>query len=135
MTTRRNFARAARKIERMGAGVKRPLGSGLRQIGEEIMTDAKASSAGRGVPVDTGALRASGQAEGPRPDVTVLLSFGDSSAPYALRQHEDMTYHHTVGEPRYLVRAVDRWEPNGSAAIEGLRLQAEATATRVARSP
>lgn len=134
-TTRRNFARAARKLSTYGRRVRRPLGGALRQIGEEIMTDAKASSPGRGVPVDTGVLRNSGRVTGPRPNLTVLLSFGDAAAPYALIQHESMDFAHTVGEPRYLVRAVDRWKPNGSSAIEGLKIQATALAARIGALP
>ena len=134
MSTRRNFARAARKIEAFGNGMRPPLGSGLRQIGEEIMTDVKASAPGHGVPVDTGVLRGSGRVEGPRSDLTVLLSFGGAAAPYALRQHEDMTYRHTVGEARYLVRGVDRWRPGGSAAIRALKQQAEWLARRLGRA-
>jgi hypothetical protein len=133
VSTRRNFARAARKIEAFSHGMRQPLGSGLRQIGEEIMTDVKASAPGYGVPVDTGALRASGRVEGPRSDLTVLLSFGDAATSYALRQHEELDYRHPVGEARYLVRGVDRWRPGGSAAIRALRRQAEWLAARIGR--
>lgn len=132
MTTRRNFARAARNVRRFGNGMRPPLGTALRGIGEEIMTDVRASSEGHGVPRDEGVLAASGRVEGPRPDVSVLLSFGDASAPYALRQHEELDYRHTVGEPRYLVRGVDRWKPNGSAAVAALKRNAEQAARRAA---
>ena len=131
-TTRRNFARAARRVRHFGNGMKPPAGTALRMIGEEIMTDVRASSPGRGVPRDEGVLAASGRVEGPRPDVSVLLSFGDAAAPYALRQHEELDYHHTVGEARYLVRGVDRWRPGGSAAMAGLKRNAEAAARRAA---
>lgn len=134
-STRRNFRRAARKMQRFSRAAGLTMGPTLRMLGEEIMTDVKASRPGHGVPVDTGVLRNSGRVTGPRPDVTVLLSFGDAAAPYALRQHEEMDFAHTVGEPRYLIRGVDRWEPNGSAAIEAMSKLAEATAARIGARP
>jgi len=97
---------------------------GLRLIGEEIMTDAKASAAGHGVPVKTGALRASGTVEQPEP-LVVELSFGGAAAPYALAVHENVAAHHTVGEARYLVRALERWQPGSSAAMEALQRNTE----------
>lgn len=121
--TRRNFARAAKKLDRFGAGAKRIAGSGLRIIGEEIMTDAKASRPGHGVPRDTGTLAGTGAVTGPRRDGTVLLSFGGPAAPYALYQHEVLDLAHTVGEARYLVRAVDRWRPDRTAAWNAQRKQ------------
>lgn len=129
--TRANFARSARKIERYSRGVSGHAVSGLRQIGEEVMTDVKAARPGRGVPVDTGALRASGEVEGPRADRTVLLGFGDASSGYALIQHERLDFVHPVGEARYLVRGLDRWLPGGSSAMRALREQVEALGARI----
>lgn len=130
-TTRRNFSRAALRIERYRRSMGRTFASGMRQIGEEIMTDAKVSRPGRGVPRDTGALAGSGQVAGPRPDKSVLLSFGDQATEYALVQHERLDFHHKVGEARYLVRAVDRWTPAGSSARRALKEQAQAVARRI----
>ena len=134
--TIRDFKRAARRLELYGEQMFRPIGSGLRQIGEEIMTDVKASSPGRGVPVDTGTLRGSGKVEGPLSGTgDVLLSFGGAAAPYALIQHE-VQYHHKIGEVRYLTRGVNRWRPHGSAAMEALKIQAEYAAKVVkAKAP
>ncbi len=53
----------------------------------EIMAESK-----KIVPVMTGALRASGRVEPPRNrggDVSVLMSYGGSAAPYAFKVHED----------------------------------------------
>lgn len=132
--TARSFAMSAKKLTTFGRMMGASVPAALRAIGEEIMTDAKASSPGRGVPVDLGALRASGQVDGPRSDGTVLLSFGDSSTDYALVQHENLDYHHEIGEARYLVRPVDRWREDGSAAMRGLALQANAVAALARRS-
>lgn len=131
MSTRRNFARAARTVGKYRGEVGRKVvPRGLRIIGEEIMTDAKASLPGRGVPRDLGTLAASGRVEGPRGDGTVLLSFGDAASPYALIQHENLSYRHELGEPRYLVRAVDRWAPGGSAALAEMRKESRRIANR-----
>jgi hypothetical protein len=133
-STQQSFRDAARTIERLAKAQGQTLrqGAGLRVIGEEIMTDVKASRPGRGVPVDTGALRSTGRVTGPANGV-VRLSFGGTAAPYAIIQHEVLHFHHTVGEARYLVRGVERWTPNGSAAMQALREQAQATTRRVAQ--
>jgi hypothetical protein len=132
-----DFGTIARRIEAVGREVGHEMGSGLRVIGEAIMTDVKASRAGRGVPVDTGALRASGRVTGPTGlgEPRVRLSFGGASAPYALRQHEDLTLRHKVGEARYLVRGVERFQADGFDQVESaLRANAREGLERAARS-
>jgi len=76
----------------------------LYQVGEEIMKLAKEKY----VPVDLGALRASGYVKRHKEGstFTVELGFGGASAPYALIQHENMEYNHTTGGPKYLERPV-----------------------------
>lgn len=130
--TRRNFEEAAKKLRNYRKGlVGSAIPSGLRLIGEEIMTDVKASRANRGVPVDKGILRATGRVKGPT-NGEVELSFGGAAAPYALKQHEDTSLAHTVGEARFLIRATERWTPDGSSAIRALQANARAAA-RVAQ--
>lgn len=119
----RGFKESAHKIEVMARVGGDSFVSGLRVIGEEIMTDVKASRPGAGVPVDEGALRASGRVTGPEvrgSRAVVTLAFGGSAAPYALRQHEELQYRHTVGEARYLVRGAERWA-RGSRPADALR--------------
>ena len=127
--TEQSFRDAAKRINAAAKGIGQgSAGRGLRLIGEEIMTDCKASRPGAGVPRDTGALAGSGSVDGPVQTPLgplVELSFGGAAAPYALAQHEILTYHHTVGEARYLVRAMERWKPGGSAAMEALKENAE----------
>lgn len=89
------------------------LDASLRVQGEALMTDVKASRPGKGVPVDTGALRSSGTVEGPD-NHKVEVSFGGPAAPYALAQHERLDYSHSVGESRYLVRGWRRLKQSGS---------------------
>lgn len=76
----------------------------LYRKGEEIMKLAKEKY----VPVDLGALRASGYVKRYTEGKTfaVELGFGGPSAPYALIQHENMQYNHTTGGPKYLERPV-----------------------------
>ena len=125
--TRASFNAAAKRIEKLSKAVRRKVPSGLRVIGEEIMTDVKASRPGMGVPVDTGVLRGSGRVIGPLHN-TVELSFGSAAAFYALEQHENTALHHRLGEARYLVRGVDRWKANGASvkrALDDLRKAAD----------
>ena len=73
----------------------------LYQGAEAIVTESKE----RFVPVRWGALRASGHTLRPVTKagvVEVAMGFGGPSAPYAWRQHENLAYHHTVGQAKYL---------------------------------
>jgi hypothetical protein len=127
--TRESFRGAARRINQAARESGQAAGVALRGIGEEIMTDVKASRPGAGVPRDEGTLANSGRVEGPVPTPigpAVELSFGGAAAPYALVQHERDDYRHTVGESRYLVRGMERWRPGQSAAMEALRQNTEA---------
>lgn len=126
--TRTSFRLAAAAVRRYQEGIGVTFRQFARVVGEEIMTDVKASRPGAGVPRDEGTLAASGKVTGPKPagPIAVYLTFGNSAAPYAMRQHEDLTYRHPLGEARYLVRGVERWEPNGSAATAALAAQAAA---------
>lgn len=130
--TKMSFAKAARKLEEYYAGLGKPIASGLRQIGEEIIADVRVSRPGRGVPRDEGALASTLDVEQPASNV-VLLVAGGPAAEYAIVQHERMDYHHDVGEARYLVRGAERWKPDGSAAIAALSDQAAALAERLGK--
>lgn len=122
--TRDSFEEAAEAFARLETEMEKATDKGLREIGEEIMTDVKASRQGKGVPVDKGTLRSTGTVEGPDPEGVVTLAFGGPAAKYAITQHERTDYSHTVGESRYLVRGVDRWRAGGSAAFRALQAQA-----------
>ena len=124
----RNLKEVARKIETLARAGGEELVSGLRVIGETINTDVKASRRGAGVPKDTGALAASGQVTGPDPRGKVEIRYGGAAAPYALIQHENLEYHHTVGEARYLVRGLERWERGGNATDALRQMASEAIA-------
>lgn len=75
----------------------------MYQEGEQIMTRSKRTF----VPVDTGVLRGTGHVEEPviqGGSIEVTMGYGGPAAPYALRQHEDLTFNHPVGQAKYLER-------------------------------
>lgn len=136
VATERSFRKAAAAIARAAKKMQGDLGPNLRMIGEEIMTDVKASAPGHGVPVDKGTLRNTGRVEGPtgsKGAPKVSLSFGGPAAKYALVQHEVTTFKHTVGEARYLVRGMERWKPGGSSAMQAIQENARAGLAAVAK--
>lgn len=134
----KEFRKIAKSIERAYKDVGQRVPSGLRIIGEEIMSDVKASGPGKGVPIDTGVLRASGRVDGPKMvkgQPVVTLSFGGAAAPYALIQHEGLHFRHRLGEARYLVRGVQRYKPG--QAVRHIRINVEEglkTAARKSRT-
>lgn len=75
------------------------LAKALYTEAQEIMTKSR-----RLVPVDTGALRASGQVRtghsGREPYVEVV--YGGPAAPYAIYVHERMDLAHPVGQAKFL---------------------------------
>jgi hypothetical protein len=97
-------------LSRERKALRSALAKELYREAEQIMTKAKTSRPGQGVPVDTGVLRSTGHVVPPdlSPSSTgrvrVLLGFGGPAAPYALAQHERLDYSHEIGEPKYLER-------------------------------
>ena len=91
-------------LERIKHSLPAQSAQALYQVAEEILTLAKEKY----VPVDLGALKASGYVKRYTDGKTfvVELGFGGPSAPYALIQHENMQYNHTTGGPKYLERPV-----------------------------
>lgn len=91
----------ARKLALAGRNGPEAVVTTLYQQAERILTVSKMDY----VPVDTGALRASGFVEPPivqGPRVSVDLGFGGPAAPYAVLVHENLTAHHPVGQAKYL---------------------------------
>jgi hypothetical protein len=94
--TERSVRRSVRQIsERWPKKVRRS----LRQFAEEIIAAAKKLA-----PVDTGAMRNSGHVEmDKRPDkFRAELGFGGPAQSYTEDQHENFTYQHEVGGPKFL---------------------------------
>ena len=67
----------------------RRLGEGLTLAGEHILGEASDL-----VPHDSGVLQASGKVTTDAKALAVVISY---DTPYAVKQHEDMTYRHTGG--------------------------------------
>lgn len=91
-----------RKLEALEKAFPRRVAGALRQEAEVIMTRSKRDF----VPVDLGTLRSSGHVEDPKIGVdgtiSVTLAYGSAAAPYALIQHENPDFRHTVGTWKYL---------------------------------
>lgn len=104
MAQREIFLEGAAELEatlrRFGAAGRAELAGALYREGEAIMTEAKSLC-----PVDTGALRASGQVRPPFNDgeaLVVEMGFGNTAVNYALYVHEDLTAHHENGQAKFL---------------------------------
>jgi hypothetical protein len=90
--------------------------AGLFAVGNNIMTVAKER-----VPVDLGALRASGYVSEPQREggsVVVELGFGGAAAAYAVRQHEDLSLNHPGGgQAKFLESALDEARPSLASKV------------------
>ena len=89
-----------RLMDQFGARAEHAMRGILYREGESIMSGAK-----KQVPVETGTLRNSGFVELPEESsgtLSVTIGFGGAAAPYALRQHEDLTFHHKEGNAKFL---------------------------------
>lgn len=78
--------RLNRNLRQLGSRMPQVIGKALFAEGEAIMAASK-----RLVPVDTGALRSSGNVQLPKVDAlkaTITLSYGGAAAPYAVFVHE-----------------------------------------------
>lgn len=105
-----------RLAELEGEG-ERAVAAGLRVLGEKIRGDSILQT-----PVDTGNLRASHyveSADGVRGPI-VEIGVGGPSQPYAVRQHEDMSLRHPVGNAKFLENAF-----NANTGDEGLSIVAD----------
>lgn len=91
---------AMAKLRRIGVDADRELARALYLEGERIMMVSKHL-----VPVDTGVLRSSGHVTQPKNEGrmwVVLIGYGGPAVPYAIVQHENTKYSHTVGQAKYL---------------------------------
>lgn len=91
-------------------------GYGMYVVAAHIMRDAKSRT-----PVDTGALRASGYASEPKyhqDGTKVTIGFGGKAAQYAVIQHENELYKHTVGEHHFLLKAINAALSYSATAIK-----------------
>lgn len=104
------------KLQEIARKYPKKIGASIYRQAEKIMTKSKRDF----VPVDTGALRSTGMVEGPETkgkNIKVTLSYGGPAAPYATDQHEELSYVHTVGGPKYLERPLNEAVPKIAAEI------------------
>ena len=95
---------AQTKLRATVGAANRAVDRALLGESERIMRLSKKSF----VPVREGALRASGRvvATGAAPLASVVLGYGGSARAYAVVQHENPRFHHTVGQWHYLITPV-----------------------------
>jgi len=101
----------SRNLLKLGRDAPKVVGGALFREANRIMTEIKTVPF---VPIDTGALMGSGLVPPPEIDsrgATVIMGFGGPAAPYALIQHENLAYHHPVGQAKYLSEPVNRELP------------------------
>lgn len=99
---RAKLLEAARRVPRI-------VGAALYQ---EALIETKESA--RRTPVDTGALRASHETAPPvyaGSNITVTITVGGPTAPYALIVHEDLNAHHPVGQAKFLESTLNESAP------------------------
>ena len=92
-----------RKLRAAGSLGVVSLAASLREEGGRIMADAK-----KRTPVDLDVLRPSGDVLPPQisgTKVRIVMGFGGAASKYAIRQHEELGYKHTVGEAKFLENA------------------------------
>lgn len=89
------LADLARANARVRAAIKQAQADAMRAEAEALLADSQLL-----VPVETGALKASGRVEDVRlagDSSDFVVAYGGEGIDYAIRQHEDLTLHHPQG--------------------------------------
>lgn len=105
----------------------------LYKVAGLIIEDAKSRS-----PVDTTMMRESGYAELPTYEgkqVKTEIGFGGPAGQYVLQQHEDMSLHHTTGEPKFLSNAINDYSSSFSHLMQQYFLEADASGAKLKEDP
>lgn len=97
------------KMERAGAQADRAADAGRYNVGLAILAAAVPIT-----PKKWGVLRGSGYVGHPK-NGSVDVGFGGPARAYAWAQHENMTWNHAVGGPKYLEKAVYQVAPRAAA--------------------
>lgn len=108
---------------RAGAGAGPALVQATVESAQSMLADSQEI-----VPVDTGALRASGQVWPPHVsggDVEVVIGYGGAAVQYAIYVHEDLGANHAPGtSAKYLeipvTRRVPTWEAEIARRVQAL---------------
>lgn len=88
---------------------------------KEVATEIKGVSQSR-CPVDTGTLKNSAVIKSDETKYEVRVGYGGAASKYALIQHENLNYHHDVGQAKYLETAFTETIPGLDGKIKN-RLQ------------
>ena len=106
---------SAANIRAMSTAVRKQFYKTLLEISRKILVRSH-----KYVPYDTGRLQESGKVKGyPGRYPVVYTSYGGPDVPYALIQHENMSYIHPGGrKAKYLELAVKDYEPEIGRAFE-----------------
>lgn len=129
MTPKQVEAALRKKLE----AVRRAAEAALYQGASIIMTEAKQRA-----PVDVGTLRNSGYVTLPSRqggDTFVEAGFGGAAKAYAVRQHEELSYRHEVGEAKYLENAINEKEQQVREHIKRIAGQALSSGNAAAIGP
>ncbi len=100
---------SARNIARMDKATRKAYYEVLLKVSKQILALSKSKY----VPFLTGKLKRSGRVKGhPGRYPVVFISYGGADVPYALMQHENMSFKHPGGKrAKYLELAVDDLAP------------------------
>ncbi len=90
VTYTKDFARASASVRR-GAAV------GVQVAAHDLLAQSVPLA-----PLDLGDLRRSGSVDGPRTDGNRVLAVVGYGEPYAVVQHENLSFHHDEGQAKYL---------------------------------
>ncbi|HEY7824085.1 MAG TPA: HK97 gp10 family phage protein [Acidimicrobiia bacterium] len=127
------------ELRRHLSAVQRAAEAALYQGGSIIMTEAKQRAPVNKDPrVTGGTLRNSGYVTLPRTDsegTFVEVGFGGAAKAYAVRQHEELSYRHEVGEAKYLERAINATEKEVMAHVKRVAARAMQTGRSEHRGP
>lgn len=98
----RGMGKVQRNIQKLARAYPNAAVAAMYKEEERVMANAKGRT-----PVDTGMLRDSGHADPPKIKMDVIQGRVGFDKNYAAAQHEHTEYHHTVGEAKYLEKAMN----------------------------
>lgn len=100
----KGFSEVKSKLQKIPDKMQTAGTEGLREVGQKIYDTSQAQ-----VPVDTGALRASGSmTESGGKNLTITIAY---EAEYALYVHEILRYNHPHGNAKYLENPFNQYAP------------------------
>jgi hypothetical protein len=114
----KNVERTALQFKKLRSEGPKAAARGLYKVANQIMTDSK-----RIVPILHGVLASTGYVAHPvitGSRVTVNLGYGGPAAPYAVVQHENLSFHHKPGrQAKYLESPAIKRSKDIGAAVAG----------------